>query len=62
MFAFGQLIYIVHEIDQQKFRGERLWTRWLHAKRKLTSAELELAVPFVIVHDGLVIKLRRTNA
>ena len=62
MFAFGKLIQVVHEIDEQKFLGESLRKGRLHAKCKLPPAEQKITVPFVIVHDGLVIELRRANA
>lgn len=55
-------LVLTQQSIQQEFLGEGLRERWLDAKRKLSSAELEITVPFVIVHDGLVIELRRTYA
>src|SRR6266702_2100354 len=61
LLALSKLIHVVHEIDQQERLGERLRKGWLHAKRELASAELEITVALVIVHHGLVIELRRAN-
>src|SRR6266702_2580058 len=61
LLALSKLIHVVHEIDQQELLGERLRKGWLHAKRELASAELEITVALVIVHHGLVIELRRAN-
>src|SRR5215470_13246774 len=62
VFAFGKAVEIVDKIDQHKFSTKRLWKGWPHAKIKCASAKREVAMPFVIVDHGLVVKLRRADA
>src|ERR1700733_1552519 len=61
ILAFGKMIEIVHQIDQQELRAQRLGKRRLHPKIELASAERKLPVALAIVDDGLVVKLRRAN-
>lgn len=59
--ALSQPVQIVHKIDQQKFLAQFPREGRLDAKFKLASAQREVAVPLVIVDDGLVVKLRRAD-
>jgi hypothetical protein len=59
--ALGETIHVVHEIDEQEFRTQRPRKGGLYAEVKRSPAEREQPVPFVIVNDGLVVKLGRTD-
>ena len=61
MLAFRKPVEIVDEINQQKFLAQGLRERRLHAKIEPASAQQEIAMPLVIVDDGLVVKLCRSN-
>jgi hypothetical protein len=59
--ALGQLVEVIHEIDQEEFRAEGARERRLDAKVELAAAQRELAVSFVIIDNGLVIELGRAD-
>src|SRR6266849_6993091 len=58
LLTLCQPVDIVDEIDEQEFARQFLWQRRLQAKVEFPSAERKLAMALVIVHDGLVVKLR----
>src|SRR5947207_11531992 len=60
--AFGKLVEVVDEVDQQKLAAELLGKRGLHAKIKLAAAQRILAMALVIIDDGLVVELRRPHS
>src|ERR1700682_2601661 len=59
---FRQRIEIVHQIDQQKFPGERFREVRLDPERKLAPAQLKVAMTFMIIDHRLVVELSGGDA
>jgi hypothetical protein len=61
ILCFGELIDVVHKVDEQKLLRQCAGKARLHPKSELAISQLTLAVLLVIVNDSLVVKLRRAN-
>ena len=55
------MVDVVDEVNHKKFPRQLFRERGLDPKVELSSTKQERAVPLVIVDNGLVIELRRTN-
>src|ERR1700722_9173606 len=61
ILRLGEFIDVVNEIDHQKFGRQRSGKARLHTKRKFAAAQLEVAMTFVVIDDGSIVKLRRAD-
>ena len=62
VLGLGELAQIVDEVDEQKLLRQRSGKTQLRAESEFATTQLEVAMPLVVIDDGLVIELRRTDA
>src|SRR4051812_3362988 len=61
LVVFRQIVEIVDQVDQQEFLGQGFWEGWLLTKPELPTAQREVSVSLVVIDNGLVVELRRSD-